>query len=409
MRKDENESMSPPGSTPESHPEPGRARLAPNSMTARTFLAFLASAGLFYVNIMPVLVAGLIEGLGFTNQEAGFVGSANLYGAALGAVSAIFLVKHIPWRKTSYGLLLVLIVIEFLSMKITSADALITTRFIHGLVGGVLVGIGFAVIARTAKADITFGLLLLVQFGLGGFGLMFLPPLVPEYGTSVMFWSLIAFDVVTLLMLPFLGEYPVKPEPAKQPSKDQRGNANLRPMILTLLGIFLFQASNMGPYAFMVGLGMHSGLSVEFTSMTLGAAAWIAIAGAFLVVVMATRFGRTLPVVTAIVLTSICTLSLLFSEISWIYLVANCIIGVTWAFVLPYLFGICSEFDGTGQIAAAGGFASKMGLASGPMIAGLVIGQDNYNLVLWIAAATLIVCMLFALHPARLLDRRNNA
>jgi len=70
----------------------------PNGEIARVLLAFLATAGLFYVNIMPALVDGLIEGLGFSNREAGFVGSANVYGAALGAFSAVFVVKRINWR-----------------------------------------------------------------------------------------------------------------------------------------------------------------------------------------------------------------------------------------------------------------------------------------------------------------------
>ena len=77
-------------------------------------------------------------------------------------------------------------------------------RFGHGFVGGMLVGIGFAVIARTSQADRPFGYLLLVQIGLGGLGLMVLPPLVPALGTGVLFAALIALHLVTLLMVPFL-------------------------------------------------------------------------------------------------------------------------------------------------------------------------------------------------------------
>jgi hypothetical protein len=68
---------------------------SPNGEIARVLLAFLATAGLFYVNIMPALVDGLIEGLGFSNREAGLVGSANVYGAAVGAFSAVFVVKRV--------------------------------------------------------------------------------------------------------------------------------------------------------------------------------------------------------------------------------------------------------------------------------------------------------------------------
>jgi uncharacterized membrane protein YjdF len=81
-------------------------KVGANSMMARVFLAFLTTAGIFYINIMPAVVSGLKEGLAFTNQQAGFVSSANLYGAAIGALTAVFLIKRINWRVWSYALLI---------------------------------------------------------------------------------------------------------------------------------------------------------------------------------------------------------------------------------------------------------------------------------------------------------------
>ena len=144
---------------------------APNGEIARVLLAFLATAGLFYVNIMPALVDRLIEGLGFSNREGGLVGSANVYGAALGAFSAVFVIKKVNWRAAAVVLLIGLIVIDLGSMFLTSANVLIATRFVHGCVGGMLVGIGFGVMSRTTEVDRTFGYLLTIQFGLGGLGL----------------------------------------------------------------------------------------------------------------------------------------------------------------------------------------------------------------------------------------------
>ena len=71
-----------------------KCKTQPNSMLARIFLAFLTTAGIFYINIMPAVINGLKEGLDFSNQQAGFVSSANLYGAAIGALSAVFLIIH---------------------------------------------------------------------------------------------------------------------------------------------------------------------------------------------------------------------------------------------------------------------------------------------------------------------------
>jgi MFS family permease len=382
---------------------------APNGEIARVLLAFLATAGLFYVNIMPALIDGLVEALGFSNREAGFVGAANVYGAALGAFSAVFIIKHIDWRKVAFMLLIGLIIVDLASMFLTSANALIGVRFLHGSIGGLLVGIGFAVISRTTEVHRTFGYLLTIQFGLGGLGLIFLPALVTAYGTKVLFLSLVAFSVVTLCMLPFLADYPPKEKVA---IKTVRGG-HVKLAAMALIATFLFQAANMGVYGFMITMGKHAMLDTQFISLSLGVAAWIAIAGSVLVILLSTRFGRMLPVGIAIVLTAIGIWMLHYSDIkpgSWwtsVYWWSNVLVGITWAFVISYLLGMCSEFDATGQMAALGGFASKMGLASGPAVAAIVVGEDNYGLIINIAIIALVGCFLIMIIPARALDRES--
>jgi predicted MFS family arabinose efflux permease len=383
-------------------------KVAPDGEIARVLLAFLATAGLFYVNIMPALVDGLIEGLGFSNRDAGLVGSANVYGAAAGAFAAVFIIKHINWRVAAVVLLATLISIDLASTVLTSAPVLIATRFVHGCVGGLLVGIGFGVMSRTSEVDRTFGYLLTIQFGLGGLGLIYLPPLVPVFGTTALFLSLVAFSTVTLLMLPFLPEYPPREEKVVA-----GGRSNNRKLIgLALLATFLFQAANMGIYAFAIGIGKHALLEPGFVSSALGVAAWLAIAGSVLVILLSTRYGRLVPVGIAIVLTAFSIWLLHFSNVKpggWetsVYWWANVLWGVGWAFVISYLLGMCSEFDATGQMAALGGFASKMGLASGPAVAALIVGESNYGLLINVSVVALILCTLAMALPARVLDRR---
>jgi len=381
---------------------------APNGEIARILLAFLATAGLFYVNIMPALVDGLIEGLGFSNREAGLVGSANVYGAAVGAFTAVFLVKRINWRAAAIVLLLGLISVDLLSMLVSNASVMVGARFIHGCIGGLLVGIGFAVMSRTTEVDRTFGYLLTIQFGLGGLGLILLPPLVPVFGTKALFLALIAFSSVTLMMLPFLSDYP--PREQIEGASARPGNVSLA--VLALLATFLFQAANMGIFAYAIGIGKHALLETGFISNALGIAAWFAIVGSVLVILMSTRFGRLWPVGIAIVLTALSIWLLHYSDIKpggWetsVYWWSNVLWGVTWAFVISYLLGMCSEFDTTGQMAALGGFASKMGLASGPAIAALMVGVDNYGLLINMSVVALFLCLAAMAIPAAVLDRK---
>lgn len=378
-----------------------RSGLAPNSEVARLFLAFLTTAGLFYVNIMPALIEGLVDGLGFSNRDAGFVASANVYGAALGAFVVVFLIPYINWRIASYGLLVGLVVVDLISMWLELPTTLIAVRFAHGFIGGLLVGIGFSVIARTANPDRTFGYLLTVQFGLGGAGLVYIPGLVSEWGTTVVFGSLIVFSVMTLLMVPFLDRYLVESR-ARRTIPWHKMN---RFFVLALIGTFLFQAANMAVYAYIFGLGREAGLDTDYMSLAVGEAAWIAILGSVLVIIVSTRFGRVIPIGLGILLTVLGTYAFLYSDTKYVYWLANVAVGITWAFVISYLLGLCSEFDETGQLAAVGGLASKLGLASGPMLAALLVDDLGYSSMVWMAIIALVLCFFVTILPSRERDR----
>src|ERR1039457_5479885 len=104
-------------------------KVSPNGMLARVLLAFLATAGFFYVNIMPALVDGLKVGLGFSNKQAGLVGSCNVYGAACGAFLIVFLVRRLNWRSAARFFLLGLISMDLLSMLVKNPFPLLGARF----------------------------------------------------------------------------------------------------------------------------------------------------------------------------------------------------------------------------------------------------------------------------------------
>jgi predicted MFS family arabinose efflux permease len=379
-------------------------KVSPNSMTARVFLAFLASAGLFYVNIMPAIVSGLIEALGYTNQQAGNVASANMYGAAAGALLIVFLIKRLNWQLVSTVFLSGLILIDLASMKIADPTTLVVVRFIHGFIGGMLVGTGFSLMARTSQPDRTFGVLLFVQFGFGGLGIMFIPGMVPDYGTQVLFYSLVAFSVATFIMLPFLPGYAVESKKAASESSAQNG-IQMFPLLLALASIFLFQAGNMGLFAFIIGLGEHYQLEMDFISTTLGVANWLGLAGAGLVIIIGSRFGYLKSILAGIAVTAVAIWILLYSNVPVIWIISNCTIGITWGFTISYLLGLASRFDATGQMAAMGGFASKMGLASGPVVTALLLGENNYQLIIIASSIVMVISAVAVWLPARLQDR----
>jgi hypothetical protein len=48
-----------------------------------------------------------------------------------------------------------------------------------------------------------------------------------------------------------------------------------------------------------------------------------------------------------------------------------------------------------------------MGLASGPAVAALLVGESNYGLVINVAVVGLVLCLLAMILPARALDHES--
>jgi len=379
------------------------ARPAPNKLWLYALLALVATAGFFYVNIMSAIVDGLVTGLGFSNPQAGMVGAANIYGASIGSFIAVLLVRTLRWRPALAALLSLLLLLDLASMAVTGPTLLTAMRALHGLVGGMAVGVTYSVMARTHSPDRAFGMLLLVQFGLGGLGVMFLPTLVPDYGARILFLSLAALSacaLAALALIPRLGETR-QADTATTPRMSASARATT---LLVLLGLFLFQGGNMALSAFIIRLGEHVALHRDFIGQALGWATWIGAAGAGLVIVMGARFGRLRPLLIALLLTLAGTAGFFWSEAGVVFFAANVGTAITWSFVVPYLFGMLSRLDGSGRLATLGGFVSKLGLASGPMLAGRLLADDDFNLLIAVAIVALALSGVAMLAAARRID-----
>ena len=355
------------------------------STLAAVMYAILATAGLFYVNLGGAFLSAFVDGLGVGRDEAGLIVSANKYGAAAGALIATFLVKNIPWRKTTAILLVLMMLVDIISSQITSAENLIAIRFLHGTIGGVSVGIGLSVIARTLNPDKIFGMLLVVQYSFGSLGRWTVPRLVESFGHMAVFGVLMLFSVMTLVILPFIPNV----REAKSTNNPFKINFSFL-LVLALIALFLFQASNMGVADYAFELGKDIGLVNTEISNLLTVANIISISGGLFVYVIGTKYGRTIPLFIGVSISAIFTYLLHYSENITMYFIANTVTGIAWAFVIPYILGLCASFDSHGQMAALAGFVSKVGLATGPLVGSMFILNYGFEMILNIATIALI-------------------
>ncbi len=371
-------------------------------------LALVATAGFFYVNLMGAIVDGLVTGLGFTNAEAGTVGAVNIYGATVGGLAAVFLVGRMRWKPAVAIMLTAMIGIDLLSTLIHTPWLMIGVRGLDGLIGGVAIGLVYGAMAQTFSPDRAFGVLLVVQFTLGGLGVMFLPPLVPALGAKILFLALAGVSCAALLAILAIPKIDTGKGSASSVYKPLSARKKVTIGII-MTGLFVFQAANMALLAFIIRLGEFSGLSRDFLGQALGWATWVAIIGALLVVFMGDRFGRFKPLLIAMLLTLVGTAGFYWSSNGAIYFIANVGTGITWSFVVPYLFGMASNMDASGRMTTLAGFVSHFGLATGPLVAGLILGADNFKLLITVTIIFLAVSGVATLLAARRVDSLEHA
>ena len=199
------------------------------------------------------------------------------------------------------------------------------------------------------------------------------------------FGVLMLFSLLTLLILPLIPNV-----------KDADNNKNPFKinlsflLVLALVALFLFQASNMGVADYAFELGKDIGLVNTEISNLLTVANIISISGGLLVYIIGTKYGRTIPLLVGVSVSAIFTFLLHYSDNISIYFIANAVTGIAWAFVIPYILGLCASFDSHGQMAALAGFISKVGLATGPLIGSLLILDYGFEMILNIATVALI-------------------
>ena len=380
--------------------ETGRFR--PDGLIVALMLAILATAGFNCVLIMAAIVSGLIDGLHLSAAAAGRISACDTYGMSVGAFAAVLLVRRVPWRPLCATLLCLLIALDLATTQIHAVAPLMVIRAVHGACGGLLIGISYGVFARSAIPERCFAMLCVVQGCLAGFGLMFLPRLVPVFGVPVLFVALAAGSALALVLLPLLPAFRVEVSTAT-------ARGPLRPtLVLALLAIFFFQAGNSAPGAYIIELGRSAGLDLQFVTTAVGIAGWAGMAGAALVIVVGARFGRTLPVAIATLAAALGTAAFHASAIPSVYAAANIATSITWYLGVSCILGLCATFDRTGRAAALGGLCSKLGYASGPFAASFLLGGGavaSYGAVINLGVVLLCVCAALAISAAVKADR----
>jgi predicted MFS family arabinose efflux permease len=347
--------------------------------------------------VQPGFVQGLVEYGGFTEQQAGFLMSAEMTGFALITVVLIYLSKRINWRRFMAAAMAVAMVGNLASMMVDNVTLYAVIRFVVGLATGGIVSLGFTSIGLTAKPDRNFGFAIMASMIYGAMVMAALPWILGALGVNgllLVFAGLAAAGLTLVFYLPESGEEHVEVE---ADAVDLSFSHKLI-AVVAMLCYFLAQGA---VWAYLFLFGTSAGLTETSVATGLTLSQFTGIAGAFAAVVVGARFTRLPPLAVGIAAAVIPLLMFLYSPITgFSYLVAVLIYNFGFNLTHPYLLATMAAFDRHGRVVIYAVSAQTLGLALGPALGAMLIDGDGYANLQWFSMGFFTLCLLLISVPA---------
>ena len=352
---------------------------------------YLSVIGASVFIIQPGFIQGMVEYLGYTPQQAGFVASAEIWGIAVTTVVLAFTAHRINWHWVLMGSILLFVGGNLGSLIVSEPDSFGTWRFIAGLGSGGLVSLSFTIIGLTGNPDRNFGYLIAWVLIYGALGLYAMPTLFALSGIKGLIMFLILFamgGILCVRYMPTSGEEHIQVE---EDSVDLPGA--FRVIAVAAMFSYFFAQGVIWAYLFLIGTNAGMGEQEVANGLTLSQ--FLGIAGAFTAAAVGRRYGRGLPLAIGI-LGGAAILFLLFGEFTAIvYALTVCIYNYAWNMTHPYLLAAMASFDAHGRVVVYAVAAQMVGLAVGPAFAATLIREGDYSNVIW--AGILLFTLSFVL------------
>ena len=352
--------------------------------------------------VQPGFVQGLVAHVGFSEQQAGYVASAEMWGLALTTLMMSWVASRVDWRKLLMVSTLVVVAGNLGSLATVDPAGFAAWRFVAGLGCGVLVSLSFTMVGLTANPDRNFGYLIAAVLTYGAFGLWLMPGAFDLIGMKGL---IVFFALFPLLALPLLRYLPRSGEEQVHAENGAVTlSISLRAVaVITMLGYFLAQGV---VWAYLFLIGLSGGVDEQGVANGLTISQFLGIAGALLAAVLGSRWGRLGPLSVGI-LGGIVPLFFLFEQFSALqYGIAVSAYNFAWNLTHPFLLAAMASFDRSGKLVVHAVGAQMLGLAIGPALAASVVQSDDYGSVLTLGIALFLVAWVLILPPALAQHRR---
>lgn len=360
---------------------------SPRLTTAVTAAHIAGSLGM---GVMPLLLGGFVDHLGFSEASAGALITAELTAAclaSLGLASRLTFDSRTRWGLLGAGLAALG---HACSALTANYEALLAARAVAGLGEGAVLAAASAAAAGVRDPDRLFAKVAVIEGVALGLLLVALPWLMGSFAVSGAFWSLAA---LCLLAMPWMSWLPDAVGPTVV---SEHGASRNRALALTtLLALFVVSVAFVVIWSLSERIGLRAGLSPEGVGAVLGIATVVGLLGAGAAAWLGTRRGRRGPLLLGLFVSTVSMVWIALATRPVPFVVNQLVWAAAFFFLYPYAMGVAAALDTQGRWTAAASGVSTAGNAIGPLVGGLLAATAT-GLAMMVGFSGLLGALLLA-------------
>jgi predicted MFS family arabinose efflux permease len=364
---------------------------------------YMALVGYAVMVGLPVISTQWVDNLGFTEVQVGRVASADLFGLAIGAVIAYFVVARYDRRMLTVVAASAAIAANLLCIYFQTYEMTLILRLAAGTGAGVYTGIAVATIGGHSRPAFAFGMELFAFAGSQGAELKFLPYLSIEG----MYFTFAVTFVIGLLFIRWLPRRPtegtldievdVEEASGDHHVQHQHVPAYVPWLVVTAVALTYL---NIGAYWTYIELAtVDSAASPEWVADMLVYTSVFSVIGCLVAVLLSNRFGLARPMLVTLVFQAGIVFMLVFGITNITVAFSMFAFNFCWIFVDIYQAATIANVDRSGRYVALLPAAQGLGNGLGPYLAAGVLSLAlGYNGVFILCAAASIAAMFVYLY-----------
>lgn len=353
---------------------------APSGLTALTGKVVMGFVGtwvfaLMAANLVPVLIAAMVQDLGVDIATAGALATGMTAGSALAMfVTTRFIANADRPRLGRIGLIAMIIGYGVAAALLTT-PAVMGGLMLGGIGAGIMIATGTAAASSTKNPDGTVTTVMIIN-RVGATILLAIAPLFHNDLRSVLI-VITALGVVGLLLaggLPNLPGTAATPAGAPAATPIPASKALTATTIVLALSMCLWSLTEDMVYSMTSVLSVQAGISPETSSVLLAGKVGGGLVGALLAPLALRWLGRSWSLAIIIVISTITKFIMITSGSAVAYGTSIIVWGVMYGAILVLVTGLAAVMDVTGRIGVIVSGFYLAGVAFGPLIGGQLVG-----------------------------------